>query len=265
MAIQTYSANELAYQALRDLGCIRSGQGAPSDVLLDCFTAANELIDAWLIDQLLVYAYLADQYTLNGTQQSYTIGPSGAYFTAPRPTGIQDANIILNYTNPPVRQPVQIINVDQWASIRVQQLQPAIPLVLYYDGNFSSGAGYGTINLWPGPQASYILEIYTWQQLTAFPDQTTPIRFPPAYAQALRKNLAVSIAPMMMLYGKSNIVVGSAIDKALPLVQKQANLALAAIRSYNAKTPVLNLDPAFDAVDNQGGFNYLIGTSGRNG
>jgi hypothetical protein len=104
------------------LSVLRAGRGARR-------RTADELIDAWLTDQY-VYAYVPNQYTLNGTQITYTIGPSGADFTAPRPTGIQDANIILNNTSPVVRQPVSIINVDQWASIRVQQLQPAIPLVL---------------------------------------------------------------------------------------------------------------------------------------
>lgn len=263
MSIQSYSANELAYQALRDLGALRAGQGPSTEVLGDIFVAANQLIDSWLIDQLLVYAYVPNQYTLNGTSITYTIGPVGADFTAPRPTGIQDANIILNTTSPVVRQAVSIINVDQWASIRVQNLQPAIPLVLYYDANFNPTLGYGSINLWPGPQASYILEIYTWQQLTAFADQTTPIKFPPAYAQALRKCLAVAIAPMMLLYGKENGIIGSAIDKALPLVKEQARLAMAALRSYNAKTPVLSLDPAFDAVTNRTGFNYMTGNAGR--
>jgi len=263
MAIQSYSANQLAYQAARDLCAIRAGQRLPPELLDDIFVAANQLIDQWLTDQLLVYAYVPNQYTLNGTQITYTIGPSGADFTAPRPTGIQDANIILNNTSPVVRQPVSIINVDQWASIRVQQLQPAIPLVLYYDANFNQALGYGSINLWPGPTSSYILEIYTWQQLTAFPDKTTPINFPPAYANALRKCLAVSITPMMLLYGKENQIVGSAIKEAIPLVRDQARLAMAALRSYNAKTPVLGLDPAYDGVSNMDGFNWMTGNAGR--
>ena len=262
MSIQSYSAEQIIYQALRDLGVVRSGQGAPADIIDDAFVALNEIIDTWLIDQLMVYAYLASIYTLNGTQQSYTIGPSGADFTAARPTEIQDANILLNNVSPVVRVPVQIINVDQWANIRVRQLQPAIPLMLYYDKGFSQ-TGYGTINLWPGPQASYQLEIFTWQQLTAFPDKTTAIKFPPAYANALRKTLAVSIAPMMVLYSKANLPAGLAIDKALPLLQRQATLATNLIRSYNAQTPILNLDPAFSSVNDQGGFNYLIGTASR--
>lgn len=264
MAILSYSATQLISQALRDLGCIRSGQGAPSDVLNDCFESLNQLIDAWLIDQLLVYAFVADIYTLNGTQQSYTIGPSGADFTAPRPTEIQDANIILNTTSPNVRVPVQISNVDQWANIRVRNLQPAIPLELYYDKGFDTGDGHGTINLWPGPQASYQLEIFTWQQLTAFANLAAVVKFPPAYANALRKNLAVSVAPMMMLYGKTNQHVQQPLAS-LQLIQKQASQALSLIRSYNAPTPVLNLDPAFNAVNSGGGFNYMTGTSGRGG
>lgn len=262
MAILSYSADQLIYAALRDLGVLRSGQGAPTDLVNDCFESLQQLIDTWLIDQLLVYAYLADIYTLNGTQQSYTIGPVGSDFTAPRPTEIQDANCILNTTSPVVRTPIQIINVDQWANIRVRQLQPAIPLMLYYDKGFSAANGSGTINLWPGPQSSYQLEIFTWQQLTAFPDHTTVIKFPPAYANAIRKNLAVSVAPLCTLYGKTNQHVQQPLAS-LALIQEQARKALALIRSYNAQAPVLALDPAFTAVNDQGGFNYLIGTASR--
>lgn len=261
MAILSYSCNDLAYQALRDLGCIRTAQGAPPDLLSDVFTAANQLIDDWLIDDLMVYAFVADIYTLNGSQQSYTIGPVGADFTAPRPTDIQDANCILNYVTPVVRQPIQIINVDQWANIRVRPIQPAIPLVLYYDRGFDEALGYGTLNLWPGPQAAYQLELFTPKQLTAFPDQTTSIKFPPAYANAIRKCLAVSIAPMMMLYGKTNNHVSQPLVS-LALIQQQANKALANIKSYNQKMPVMNLDPAFTGMSEGKDFNYLLGTTG---
>jgi hypothetical protein len=188
----------------------------------------------------------------------------GADFIAERPTEIQQANILLNNSSPLVRVPVQIINVDQWANIRVRAVQPAIPTQLYYDRGFNSASGYGTLNLWPGPQASYQLELFTWKQLTAFPGLATDIKFPPAYANAIRKNLAVSIAPMMTLYGKTNIYVQQPLVS-LQLIQQQANRALSLIRSYNAPTPIVALDPAFDAVDNQGGWNYALGTSGRSG
>lgn len=264
MPILSYTADQLIYGALRDLGVIRSGQTAPSDLMNDCFATLNELIDSWLIDQLLVYAITADIYTLNGTQQSYTIGPSGADFTAPRPTAIQDANIILNYTSPVVRTPLQIINVDQWANLRVRNIQPALPLELYYDAGFNQPLGYGTLNLWPGPVAAYQLELFTWQQLTAFASRSTMVYFPPAYANAIRKNLAVMSAPLCMLYGKTNQHVQQPLAS-LQLIQDQARKALTSLRSYNSPTPVLVLDSAFNAVDSQGGFNYLIGASGRGG
>ncbi len=261
MAILTYSCDQLAYQALRDLGCIRTGQGAPPDLLTDILVAANQLIDDWLIDNLMIYAFLADIYSLSGSSQSYTIGPSGADFTAPRPTDIQDANILLNTVSPVVRQPVKIINVDQWANIRVRNIQPAIPLVLYYDRGFDATLGYGTINLWPGPQANYQLEIFTPKQLTEFPDQTTAIRFPPAYANAIRKCLAVSIAPMMALYAKFNNHFTSPLAT-LPLIEKQANRAKAGLMASNTKMNVMNLDPAFSGMQSGSDWNYLLGTTG---
>ena len=58
--------------------------------------------------------------------------------------------------------------IDSWAQFR---------LVIYY------GASPGTI-------------------LQAYPDITTSYAFAPGYVEALRKNLAVKIAPMMKIYFK---------------------------------------------------------------
>jgi hypothetical protein len=262
MAFLSYSADQLATNAARDLGVIRSGQPLPTDLLTDCFTVLNEMIDSFLIDDTLVYAYRSDIYPLVGLQQVYTIGPTGPVdFVAQRPTEIQEANVILNYVYPVVRQPIEIINVDQWAAIRVRDIQSAIPQKLYYDANFSPTQGYATINLWPGPISAYQLELFTWQQLTSFPDQTTAIYFPPAYAGFVRDAFALRIVPLMVLYQKTNQHVSSPFEITVPIIEKRMNLALKKIREYNAKTPILTLDPSF--TTNAGtDWNYALGTTG---
>lgn len=257
MAILSYSAQNIIYQAFRDLGVLRSGQTAPSDLVDDAFVSLNELIDSWLIEELMTYCIEAQIFPFAVSKNAYTIGPSGADFTADRPIRIEDANTIMNTVNPTVRIPISIITVDEWAAISVRDVPNAIPQYLYYDNGFNNTLGYGTINIWGMPQVGYELEIFVWKQLRAFPDLNTAILFPPAYALALRKNLAVSIAPMCGLYAKSNDLVSP--GQYLPLIQQQANQAKSKIMTANIRPRVLRSDPAFDGMGYRGGFNWKNG------
>jgi hypothetical protein len=259
--------NTIAYQALRDLGCLRPGQTTSADVLSDILYQANQLIDAWLIDRFLVYTIAINAYTLTAGTQIYTIGPtvSAPNIVAPRPTRIEYANIILNTVSPPVRQSVEILRDDkQWGRIRVQQIPFAIPLKLYYDMGFSTTDGHGTIYLWPGPQSSYQLELFTWQQLQSFPSGTTPLIFPPGYQRLIQKNLAVEIAPMMRMYAKVPGPGGlRSYDPAmLAKVEMQAREAKHDLEQYNAPEDAVLVDLAYSGGSRKASFNYGTGDIG---
>jgi hypothetical protein len=272
------SLTQIAYQALRDLGCLRPGQQTSSDVLNDIETAANSMIDAWLLEKYLVYADAANQYTLGAGIQQYPIGPTVPpapylealfpngyqFIQAPRPTRIDDCNVILNTVTPVIRLQVAILNRDQWAAIAVQQLPDAIPLNIYYDQNFDNTYGFGTLNIWPGPLTNYGLELYTWQQIQSFPNLTTPLSFPPGYARMIQKNLAVEIAPMMTLYNKLGRVSWEVQETMLARVEKQAAQAKEDVMSFNAPQLVIGCDSAF--LSRRGAaFNFATGLLGRNG
>lgn len=248
------TGNQLIFRALRDIGCLRPGGGASTDTLNECLTALNEMIDSWLLDRLMVYAIVANAYTLTAGVQQYTIGPSGATFTAARPTRIENANIILNTFSPALHRPIGIIDHGEWSRIPIQALPFAIPEVLYYDHASTNG----TLNLWPGPGASYQLELFTWQQLQSFADLITSYSFPPGYELALRKNLAVQIAPMMKVYFKIP-------EPLLEEVKDQARKAKAAIEADNS--PVIHAECDASFLDNGkgGSFNYGTGLAGRRG
>ena len=253
------TSSTLIYRSLRDIGCLRPGQSTSTDVLNDCRDALNEMIDAWQIDGLMVYASVANIWDLTAGVQSYTIGPTGA-LVGERPTDILDANIILNTSLPSIRRPLRMLNVDEWASIRVRDIPFALPTAIYYDRGFGAG-GNATVNLWPGPLASYQLELFTQQTLQNFPDLSTNYEFPPAYGKAMRKNLAVEIAPMMEVYNKlANLERPR--PALLQLVTQQAAETLAVIKSYNAPTPMTYCDPAFTG-GGSGGFNWMTGETGR--
>jgi hypothetical protein len=250
------TATQLIERALRDIGGLRAGQHTSPDILADGLAQLNDMLDQWQLDRLMIYAILANQYPLVAGVQTITIGPVGAAITAPRPNQIENANIILNTVNPVVRVPVDIINSDQWADIRVQSLPFAIPQKLYYDKGFNQPNGFGTLNLWPGPGASYLLELFTWQQLQQFADLTTNYTFPPGYSNCIRKNLAVAVAPMMKLNSKDA-------NPLLQIVVAQAAESKAVLMSYNAPMPVLAVDPAFCGGGARSAFNYATGESGR--
>ncbi len=247
----------ICYGALRDIGCLRPGQSTSPDVLNDCRDIGNQMIDSWQIDGLMVYAFTAYIHQLVAGQQTYTIGPTGNFTAGGRPTGIQDANIILNTTNPVVRRPCELINVDQWAALRVRDIPFAIPTKLYYDNGFSA-TGDASINLWPGPLESYQLEIFQSAQLRNFADLTTVYLFPPGYEKAIRKCLAMEIAPAMEIYNKlANLERPR--PALLQLVAQQAQEALYNVKSYNAPEPLLVCDGAFRGSSKGGAFNYMTG------
>lgn len=258
MSLPSTTFTEVCNDALTDIGVVLPGQGASADILTFGRRAGNRLIDLWLLNQLLVFAEVANIYPMVASLQQYQIGPGQVppNFDAPRPTRIDYANCILNTVSPVQRLPIEVITDQQWAAIRIQQLPNAIPYYLYYDGNFDPTSGFATINIYPGPQLNYGLELYTWQQLRYFPDLTTGLIFPPGYQRAIQKNLAVELISPMSRYQK--------FKPDLNQVRLDARTSLAEIKSYNAKAPILAGDPAFMGNNRIGSsFNWLDGEVGR--
>jgi hypothetical protein len=256
----TTTGQQMVNDALVELGVLRPGQMASADLSTHAIRTGNQMLSGWQIDQLMIFAYVINSYSLTAGQQIYTIGPNetAPNFTAPRPTDIQYANIILNTTTPVLRTPVRLIGAGEWASIAVQQLPSAIPLVLYYDKQFNPATGAATIYIWPGALTTYMLELYTWQQLQSFPDLTTTLMFPPAYEECIRKNLAVKLIPSMAAYRKFETDLGE--------LKSQAAQTRAAIKAYNVPSNVLSGDAAFTMGGaNYNDFNYLTGGFGRSG
>lgn len=271
MAAPAITLTAFAYQAARDLGCLRAGQTLSADVLADILTAANQMLDAFLIDELMIPASTPQVYNLTPGLQSYTIGPNetAPNFTAARPVEIEVANIILNTVTPVLRTPLELINVEQKAYIPVQDLPNTLPTRLYYAKNFNVTTGSGYIFIWGGAISNYQLELFTWDQtvLAQFPDAVTAFIYPPGYERMIRKCLAVEIAPLMTMYSKSarmNSPMAPA-PAMLALVQQQAALARNAVEAYNAPANILTGDPAFLGDNARQGWNYLLGTVSRTG
>lgn len=249
--------SQIVYTACRDLGCLRAGQVPSPDVINDCLLPANDILEVWAVDSTMIFTYAREVWTLVAGKQNYTVGPDpSADIQTTRPTGIERANVILD-TPQTLFRPVEIVNMYEWAAIRLRVLPFAIPMKLYYERDYSA-LGLGAMHLWPGPQINYGLEVYSWNQLTAFPDVTTVYQFPPAYLYCFRKTLAVEIAPMLALRAKTD-----RLERPKPamveLVARQAEQALEKIKSYNVgNIPPLQCDPMYLGAMG-GAFNYMLG------
>ena len=250
------SVQEIIYAALRIAGVITApGRGMSSSELSDGMEVINAMLDEWSADRLNVFCVQVGQYDLVPNQQVYTIGidPAGlviADFNAPRPTQIQEANIITQVGGgaSPVRVSMALLNTDGWSQIAVQATGSTIPQAIYDDYN----APLSNLYLWPYPTAAAQLELYYWQQLTQFVNPTDSFAFPPGYRRAIEYNLAVDLANRF-----PNARMGAtAIQIAMA--------SKATIQAKNSPEPVSSCDPAL-LMGRRSNWNYLSDTFGPSG
>ena len=244
------SLTDFAQDALYDLNCLVPGQAATDDHLNAIRRAANQMLSAWLIDKFMVVALIPTLTTLQVSKAQYQCGP-GADID-PRPTRIDAANIILGQGTSKIRRSLRDYRREGWENIAVRDIPNSLPQGFYYDGNFDID-GMATLNLWPAPDQAYSLETFAWSQLQQFADNTTQYGFPPGYDLMIRKNLAVTIAPMMRSYWKIKLS-----EPLIRMIENEARVAKAAVQSYNAPAPLLGSDPAF-TLARRGGWDYTTG------
>ena len=146
---------------------------------------------------------------------TYTI--PGA-FKLPRPLRITNAfTRITTSGTTQLDYQMAILNRDQYTSIGIKGLPGPWPTGLYYDPTYP----LGTLNFYPNPSQAAQLHLWSDSIFSAFATLSATLNAPQGYSMALKKNLALQLAPE---YGKG----------ASPLLVQQAREAKAAIKSLNA-------------------------------
>jgi hypothetical protein len=217
--------------ALRSIGDLGWGRDAGPSKITDALFALNRMIDEWNIDPLAIFTPSIAVYTLAPSKQVYSIGPAAAPpavqpdFNAPRPERIEAANLVMTQTTPALRKSIHILTMLQWANIRLLGVQSAIPTQLYYEPAYP----LANIHLWPYPNQSFGLELYSWLGISEFATADDAVVLPPGYANCIALNLAVALsaewsAPLR------------------PDVASRAATALAAVRNHNSPTLIAHCD-----------------------
>lgn len=150
--------------------------------------------------------------------------------------------LVLTSTTPNVDIPLELLDDDGWADVRVKALTSTLPTKLYYSPDFPNGSIY----LWPIPLTVNGLRLQTRNLVSQFADLVTDYDFPFGYEDALVCSLA-EIA--MVSYPRPEM--GG-------LIRQQAQTARALIASVNAKSP--NISTCIGASGGRGSaWHFLTG------
>lgn len=231
------TVRDLIKASLRLIGASATGETPSADEQQDAFSSLNRMLDRWSTEGLNIYAITREEFSLTGGTGSYTIGSSGTFNTS-RPVEIVAATIELQSSTPTVETPVEIISAIEWAEITVKDLQ-GIPTKLYAEGTYP----LETLNLWPTPNTTDKLVLYSKKSLTAFATVSTTVSLPPGYEDALVYNLAMRLAPEY----------GILIDAALAI---EASESKENIKRKNIQPRFLSAD---SALTSKRRFNILTG------
>ena len=238
------TVRSLIYSSLRLIGVLSQGENPTAQDMQDALDALNLMVDSWSTNNLMIPAIIRRTFTCVAGQQTYSIGPTGADFTAPRPNRIVDAlTVVTPSSGPELELPMKIINVDQFSNIFVKSVQSTIPLWLYYDNAIPNG----NINLWPVPQLNSQLVLYSQEGLTQFASINDNVTLAPGGTRMMKYNLAVELAPE---YGKNDL------DAKI--------VAIAEGSMANYKRMINQNKPYYMGTDDalagpRGSFNWLVG------
>jgi hypothetical protein len=236
------TARELITQAMQEIGAIAASEVASDADAQAGLTRLNSLLDLWQTERLTIYNLDRVLYSLVVGQSAYTIGAIGTpdFAAAVRPTYIQHVGIIWNSGGIPTEIPIEIISDDQYAAL-IKTVTSSLPTKLYYNPTFP----LGTIYLWPVPtDATVQIALYLPMPLTSVASLTTALVLAPGYAEAIRYNLALRLAP----------IFGRPLDA---VVASMAVESKATIKRANSRTDELRVDPALQSE--AGAFNIFTG------
>lgn len=206
----------LATDALSYLGVLDAG-GTPSVAeLAQALKSANDMLENWSSEEILIPGLLLQTFTLVAGTGSYLIG-TGLTWNVVRPMAIEAA-VHKNTMNAVAYDtPIKVVNGLEWASIDNRGQSNNLIDYLFYDRALGAAA---KVYVSPVPLGGSI-ELTMWTALTQFADVTTPITLPLGYTQPITYSLAMALAPRYDMAPTESLV-------------KNAMDSMARIRNLNA-------------------------------
>jgi len=198
---QTFT--DLASDSLSSIGQLGIGQSASPEQVAQAMRFFNTLIEQWSIQRFMLYTVGSSPYVLTNGQQDYTIGPSGANFTAARPTFVESAQIQLPGST--MTLPLNLLDRSKWGAIRDKGAMCSangLPQDIWVEYSYPNL----TFHMWTIPANACTVLLAAWQQLQQIVTPFDVLNFPPGYLDALRTNLAVALCPAYQMMPPPSLV-----------------------------------------------------------
>lgn len=185
----------------------------------------QQMIDEWNARGLRLFSLTSIDKDMSAGQATVTVASGGDINVIPRPNLIWYV-AAFNGLSSSVRGAPYLLDeltVRQWTD-QYSQVAPLSgpPRCWYYDGKYPSAA----INIYPVPSVATTVRVVRYDLLTNPTATGDTVAFPPAYAKALRWNLAVDLSPEY---------AGSALAADMDRIERRAKEALAIVEQMNAR------------------------------
>lgn len=151
----------------------------------DMMEALNLMLQEWATSPAGLYQVTRESFSISAGVGSYTIGSNQTFDTA-LPQRIVRAFVRDSSTDYPVR----IIAAEDYARLALKSTESRP-----YDLYFERGGSSGTVLLYPVPDQSYTLHLYSHKPLGSYTSLSESLGLPPEYEPAIKYNLAMEIAP----------------------------------------------------------------------
>ncbi len=250
----------IMYQALRLSGQLMPGATANPELQADALQEMNSFIDS-INAQELAQQFIDDRYfNITTSQQNYTLGPTGDFNIdvngnplTYRPQRILRANLVLlSNTGPtgPVRIPIQVIPVEDYADIPVLNVPAQVTIRMYVQTTTINV----TLYCFPFPTTGNQFEFFMWPGYAGFASIGAQFIGNPGYQDWFTYELAKR---MYLLNTKD---VGRARTERHTELKNMAISARNLVWASNAPTPDLTPDLITEGPQSNGApFNYLYG------
>lgn len=180
------TAAELIRGALRLIGQLAEGETPSNETYADSLEALNQMLDAWSIESIVVYARQDQTFTWPANTASRTVGPTGD-FVGVRPILVGDGSY---FTVGDQTYPLVQINHEQYNAIGDKTTTSSYPVWMYS----SMTVPDATLTVYPVPTEALSMHIVSVQELDQPATLVTNLVIPPGYLRAFRFNLACELA-----------------------------------------------------------------------
>lgn len=181
---------ELAFQ---EIGDNPVGQSLPGDLLVYGMTKLNLLLKSLRNEGVHLFLRSNISITPVSTKFLYTIGPSGADVTAPKPFRLIDA--YYRKTSTKYNQPLTLLTRDQYFGLSAREVSTDSTVSqVFYDPTLTNGSLY----VFPIPNATaasdYKIELYVERVFDDIDNPSDDIQIPPHYYKAVLLQLAYDLS-----------------------------------------------------------------------